>query len=138
MVDLEINKRINDEYLMTLYGSVIELHVGGADQQELEQQGLSKSVGRDRGLSCWLWAIMLSLECMMNWEPSGLSTPADSWKSVSSSWRSQEAPCVGAVTSSTLLTWLRAGMCRGVRGGRMSGVCHVGASWRKQINPFWE
>ena len=54
LVDLEINKRINDEYLMTLYGSVIELHVGGADQQELEQQGLSKSVGRDRGLSCWL------------------------------------------------------------------------------------
>ena len=33
LVDLEINKRINDEYLMTLYGSVIELHVGGADQQ---------------------------------------------------------------------------------------------------------
>ena len=30
LVDLEINKRINDEYLMTLYGSVIELHVGGA------------------------------------------------------------------------------------------------------------
>ena len=41
LVDLEINKRINDEYLMTLYGSVIELHVGGADQQELGQQGLS-------------------------------------------------------------------------------------------------
>ena len=35
-------------------GSDVELHVGGADQQELEQQGLSKSVGRDRGLSCWL------------------------------------------------------------------------------------
>ena len=53
LVDLEINKGINDEYLMALHGSVVELHVGGAD------------------------------------------------------------PCVGAVTSSTLLTWLRAGMCRG-------------------------
>ena len=63
-------------------------------------------VGRDHGLSCWLWAIMLSLECMMNWEPLGISTPAVSWVSVSSSWRSQEAPCVGAVTSSTLLLWL--------------------------------
>ena len=131
MVDLEINKGINDEYLMAHHGSVVELYVGGADQQELGQQGLSKSVGRDRGLSCWLWVIMLSLECMMNWEPLGLSTPAVSWKSVSSSWRSQEAPSVGAVTSSTLLTWLRAGMCRGVRGERMSGVWHVGASWRK-------
>ena len=100
MVGLEINKGINDEYLWALHGSVVELHVGGADQQELEQQGLSKLVGRDR----WLWAIMLSLECMMNWEPSGISMPAVSWVSVSSSWRSQEAPCVGAVTSSTLLT----------------------------------
>ena len=54
LVDLEINKGINDEYLMALHGSVVELHVGGADQQELGQQGLSKSVGRDRGLSCWL------------------------------------------------------------------------------------
>ena len=102
---------------MALHGSVVELHVVGLDQQELGQQGLSKSVGRDRGLSCWLWAIMLSLECMMNWEPSGISTPAVGWVSASSSWRSQEAPCVGAVTSSTLLTWLRAGngMCRGAR-----------------------
>jgi len=33
LVDLEINKGINDEYLMTLHGSVVELHVGGADQQ---------------------------------------------------------------------------------------------------------
>ena len=41
LVGLEINKGINDEYLWALYGSVVELHVGGADQQELEQQGLS-------------------------------------------------------------------------------------------------
>ena len=41
MVDLEINKGINDGYLMALHGSVVELHVGGADQQELGQQGLS-------------------------------------------------------------------------------------------------
>ena len=54
LVDLEINKRINDEYLMTLYGSVIELHVGGADQQELEQQGLSNLVGAEiAALSFW-------------------------------------------------------------------------------------
>ena len=51
MVDLEINKGINDDFLMALHGSVVELHVGGADQQELEQQGLLKLVGRDRGLS---------------------------------------------------------------------------------------
>jgi len=30
LVDLEINKGINDEYLMALHGSVVELHVGGA------------------------------------------------------------------------------------------------------------
>ena len=54
LVGLEINKGINDEYLWALHGSVVELHVGGADQQELEQQGLSKLVGRDHGLSCWL------------------------------------------------------------------------------------
>jgi len=54
LVGLEINKGINDEYLMALHGSVVELHVGGADQQELGQQGLSKSVGRDSGLSCRL------------------------------------------------------------------------------------
>jgi len=54
LVDLEINKGINDEYLMALHGIVVELHVGGADQQELGQQGLSKSVGRDRGLSFWI------------------------------------------------------------------------------------
>ena len=38
---LEINKGINHEYLWALPGSVVELHVGGTDQQELEQQGLS-------------------------------------------------------------------------------------------------
>ena len=31
--NLEINKGINDGYLMVLHGSVVELHVGGADQQ---------------------------------------------------------------------------------------------------------
>ena len=36
LVGLEINKGINDEYLWALHGSVVELHVGGADQQELE------------------------------------------------------------------------------------------------------
>jgi len=41
LVDIEINKGINDEYLWVLHGSIVELHVGGADQQELEQQGLS-------------------------------------------------------------------------------------------------
>ena len=41
LVDLEINKGINYEYLWVLHGSDVELHVGGADQQELEQQGLS-------------------------------------------------------------------------------------------------
>ena len=35
MVDLEINKEINDEYLWVLHGRDVELHVGGADQQEL-------------------------------------------------------------------------------------------------------
>ena len=49
MVDLEINKGINDEYLLVLHGSDVELHVGGADQQELEHQGLPNLVGRDRG-----------------------------------------------------------------------------------------
>ena len=49
LVDLEINKGINDGYLWALHGSVVELHVGGADQQELGQQGLSNLVGRDRG-----------------------------------------------------------------------------------------
>ena len=62
MVGLEINKVINDEYLWAIHGSVVELHVGGADQQELEQQGLSNLVGRDRGFImlvfeqlCFLW-----------------------------------------------------------------------------------
>jgi len=41
LVDLEINKGINDGYLMALHGSVVELLVGGADHQELGQQGLS-------------------------------------------------------------------------------------------------
>jgi len=45
----KINKGINDKYLWVLHGSDVELHVGGADQQELEQQGLSNLVGRDRG-----------------------------------------------------------------------------------------
>ena len=49
LVGLEINKGINDEYLWAFHGSVEELHVGGADQQKLEQQGLSNLVGRDRG-----------------------------------------------------------------------------------------
>jgi len=31
LVDLEINKGINNGYLMALHGSVVELHVGGAD-----------------------------------------------------------------------------------------------------------
>ena len=107
MVDLEINKGINDQYLWVLHGSVVELHVGGADQQELEQQGLSTPWGRDRGF------IMLAFErlcCLWNVRWTGnprVSTRAASWVSASSSWRSQEAPSVGAVTSSTLLTWLR-------------------------------
>ena len=41
LVDLEINKGINDGYLWVLHGSDVELHVGEADQQDLEQQGLS-------------------------------------------------------------------------------------------------
>ena len=49
MVDLEINKGINDGYFWVLHGSDVELHVGEADQQDLEQQGLSNLVGRDRG-----------------------------------------------------------------------------------------
>jgi len=49
LVGLEINKGINDEYLRVLHGSDVELHVGGADQQELKQQGLPNLVGRDRG-----------------------------------------------------------------------------------------
>ena len=40
-VGLKLVGLINDEYLWGLHGSVVELHVGGADQQELEQQGLS-------------------------------------------------------------------------------------------------
>ena len=48
LVGLEINKGINDEYCCALHGSVVELHVDGANQQELEQQGLSKLVGRDQ------------------------------------------------------------------------------------------
>ena len=62
-VVLEISKGINDEYLWALHGSVVELQVGGADQQELEQQGLSNLVGRDRGF------IMLAFErlcCLWN------------------------------------------------------------------------
>ena len=31
---------------MALHGSVVELHVGGADQQELEQQGLSMELSQ--------------------------------------------------------------------------------------------
>ena len=33
LVDLEINKGINDECLWVLHGSDVELHVGEADQQ---------------------------------------------------------------------------------------------------------
>ena len=33
MVDLEINKGINNGYLMALHGGDVELHIGGADQQ---------------------------------------------------------------------------------------------------------
>ena len=51
-----------------LHGSDVELHVGGADQQDLEQQGLSNLVGRDRGFIMAYWAIMLSLESMIAWE----------------------------------------------------------------------
>ena len=36
-------------YLWVLHGSDVDLHVGEADQQDLEQQGLSNLVGRDRG-----------------------------------------------------------------------------------------
>ena len=68
MVVLEINKGINDEYLMALHGSVVELDVGGADQQELEQQGLSNLVGGDYGFIMVYWAIMFSLECIINWD----------------------------------------------------------------------
>ena len=57
--------------MWALHGRVVELHVGGADQQELEQQGLSNLVGRDRGFIMVYLAIMLSLECMLNWEPFG-------------------------------------------------------------------
>ena len=35
--------------LWVLHGSDVDLHVGGADQQELEQQDLSNLVGRDLG-----------------------------------------------------------------------------------------
>ena len=35
--------------LRVLQGSDVELRVGGADQQELEQQGLSNLVGGDYG-----------------------------------------------------------------------------------------
>ncbi len=52
--DLEINNGINDGCLWVLHGSDVDLHVGEADQQDLEQQDLSNLVGRDRGLSCWL------------------------------------------------------------------------------------
>ena len=54
LVDLEINNGINDECLWVLHGSDVDLHVGEADQQDLEQQDLSNLVGRDRCLSCWL------------------------------------------------------------------------------------
>ena len=63
LVDLEINKGIIDEYLWVLRGSDVDLHVGGGDQQDLEQQGLSNLVGRDRGFImlpierlCCLWS----------------------------------------------------------------------------------
>ena len=62
MVDLEINKGINDEYLWVLHGSDVDLHVGGADQQNLEQQGLSNLVGKDSGFIIAYWAIMCVLQ----------------------------------------------------------------------------
>ena len=40
LVDLEINKGINDEYLWVLHGSDVELHVGGADKQECRAEYL--------------------------------------------------------------------------------------------------
>ena len=70
MVDLEIDKGINDEYLWVLHGSDVELHVGGVDLQELKQQGLSNLVGSDRGF-IMRWSFMLSLVYMINWEPFG-------------------------------------------------------------------
>ena len=63
LVDLEIDKGINDEYLWVLHGSDVELHVGGADQQDLEQQGLSNLVGRDRG---FIMAYIERLCCLLN------------------------------------------------------------------------
>ena len=71
MVDLEINKGINDEYLMALHGSVVELHVGGADQQDLEQQGLSNLVGRDRGFIMMRLSDYVVSGIHINWEPFG-------------------------------------------------------------------
>ena len=50
---LNNNKGINAEYVWALHGSVVELHVGGADQQELEQQGSPHS-GLISGYSSWL------------------------------------------------------------------------------------
>ena len=46
LVGLEINKGINDEYLRALHRSVVELHVRGADQQELEQHHNHEGVKR--------------------------------------------------------------------------------------------
>ena len=63
LVGLEINKGINDEYLWALHGSVVELHVGGANQQELEQQGLSNLVGRDRS---FIMLVFERLCCLLN------------------------------------------------------------------------
>ena len=37
LVGLEINKGIDDEYLCTLHGSVVELHVGGTGKTGLIQ-----------------------------------------------------------------------------------------------------
>ena len=71
LVGLEINKGINDEYLRVLHGSDVELHVGGADQQELEQQGLSNLVGRDRGFIMMRLSDYVVSGMHDNWEPFG-------------------------------------------------------------------
>ena len=63
MVDLEINKGINDEYLWALHGSVVELHVGGAGQQELEQQGVSNL---ERGDCGFIMLVFERLCCLWN------------------------------------------------------------------------
>ena len=52
LVGLEINKGINDEYLWVLHGSDVELHVGGADQQERHAEYLVIIIKEPRGSLC--------------------------------------------------------------------------------------